>query len=186
MQSIHYTTGSSYGEILNSEWYQVSEQSNGLAGPQVLLVEFRESSSDLVPDLAKSDENLFITPCRFRWISKTKVQPGFHVAGEGGTVLIRVIAHGDDVVEPIRQKLLNVSWASRTDINPNLFHHLNCRGMHFGRGMGSCGLDLEDWVERFEEAFRHLASGRIAGAKHEDSGLLRHCYEYWPSLNLDH
>ena len=93
----------------------------------MFLVEFRKSSSDLVADVSKRCENLFFTPCRFRWIRKPKVQPGFHATGEGRTILIRVIADGDDVVEDILQKLLYGFWATRTDIDSNLFHHLDCR-----------------------------------------------------------
>ncbi len=92
------------------------------------------------------------------------------MTGEGRTILIRVIANGDDVVEHILQKLLYVFWAARTDIDSNLFHHLDCRRMNFERGSGSCGMDLEAWIKRFEEAFSHLASGRVPCAKNENSG----------------
>ena len=121
----------------------VNNQSHGLAGPSMFLVEFRESTSDLVSDVSKHCENLFFAPCRFRGIRKAELQAGLHMTGEGRAILIRLMADGDDVVKGILQKLTHSLRTTRTDIDPNLFHHLDCRGMDFGRGLGSCRMDLE-------------------------------------------
>ena len=97
---------------------------------QLLVVELRKSSFDLVADHTESDERFFLTPRSFRRISKANVQPALHLAGEDGAVLVRVIADRDQVVEGILQELTHILRSAHADIDSNLFHHLDCRGVN--------------------------------------------------------
>ena len=65
------------------------------------VVELRELHFDLVADCSERDQNLFWTSSSSRWVSKANVQAVFHLTGEAGTVLVRVVANRDDEVKRI-------------------------------------------------------------------------------------
>jgi hypothetical protein len=94
------------------------------------------------------------------------------LAGKNRTRLVGIAAHGDDSVNRLRQKFLQMFRAMRGNINAHFGHDFDGKRMDITGGLRAGALDVGAVAERgAQKAFAEVAATGIAGAEDEDRGF---------------
>ena len=84
--------------------------------------------------------------------------------GKDRTILLRAIADGDDVIEALPLKFLNILRSLLADIDTDFIHDFNRSRMRTFRCRSYAKYIVGITGEMANKAFGHLAAGRVAGA----------------------
>jgi len=95
-----------------------------------------------------------------------------HLAGENRAGGIGIAADGDDGMDRLVQKFLQVLRAMAGNVNARLGHDLDGQRMDETGRLGAGALDIHQVARRpAQKTFRDMAAAGIAGAENENGGL---------------
>jgi hypothetical protein len=125
-------------------------------------------AAHFVPDSAETLHHFLFAAAGFRRVKEGPVA-AVKLAGKNRTGLVGVAAHGDDGVNGLVHKFLQMFRAMAGNIHADFRHHLDGERMDLSGGIGTSALDVRQFAQcGAQKAFADMAAAGVAGAENEN------------------